>query len=422
MGNGHSDDKSDKKSPNSVDPTNVSVPEISFRCESILSSGTHDDTGIEPPAPLQLALPLNISSIPESGSPTLHSTHSQPNAISKGMRLTAKSKSCSTIARHHRRKSSLLIINNGITGKYISSRICKIVAKFWHEHIDTLSTSQQLEISCSIFFGMLSTNNDMKKVMKDSNCKQESIENISLKYLNMMGWLARYLVTNNVDLYALLSKLGGIHRSMGIDIHHFTPMLAAIHDTFGYYFDAKYNIEIKYAMDEIFSLAAQLMTGQSLKRSAHLLEVTQQFKGETIPFLKNLDVCLHSNIGKEYLYRYFAQTWCDEISIFLKSIHRFKLGVSDKERFMIARDIIKVSVEPDATFALNISYDLRNNTLYRMSKLELMFHAKKVFTIATEFFAELEKEIEKLIFDNHWQKFVDGIESLHSKSFNICMR
>eukprot|EP01083_Nonionella_stella_P100777 284699_1 len=390
MGNGHSDDKSDKKSPNSVDPTNVSVPEISFRCESILSSGTHDDTGIEPPAPLQLALPLNISSIPESGSPTLHSTHSQPNAISKG--------------------------------KYISSRICKIVAKFWHEHIDTLSTSQQLEISCSIFFGMLSTNNDMKKVMKDSNCKQESIENISLKYLNMMGWLARYLVTNNVDLYALLSKLGGIHRSMGIDIHHFTPMLAAIHDTFGYYFDAKYNIEIKYAMDEIFSLAAQLMTGQSLKRSAHLLEVTQQFKGETIPFLKNLDVCLHSNIGKEYLYRYFAQTWCDEISIFLKSIHRFKLGVSDKERFMIARDIIKVSVEPDATFALNISYDLRNNTLYRMSKLELMFHAKKVFTIATEFFAELEKEIEKLIFDNHWQKFVDGIESLHSKSFNICMR
>eukprot|EP01083_Nonionella_stella_P244038 849840_1 len=34
-------------------------------------------------------------------------------------------------SKHHYKKSSLLNVYNGITGEYISSRICKIAANFW---------------------------------------------------------------------------------------------------------------------------------------------------------------------------------------------------------------------------------------------------------------------------------------------------
>eukprot|EP01084_Bolivina_argentea_P052297 96053_1 len=320
--------------------------------------------------------------------------------------------------RRKRRNSTLLIFNNGVTVKYISSRICKIAARFWHNNIENVSLGEQLEIGCSIFFGMLASNPEMKKVMKKNFGDTKKIENTSLKYLDMMGWLIRYLITDNVDLYALLTRLGHVHRSMGIGIQHFPPMLTATHEALGYYFENKYSIEVKYAMDEIFSLAAQLMTGQPLQQSTHLMNITQQFSGQNIPFLKNLNVCLKSSVGQEYLYRYLAQTWCDEMVIFLKSLHRFERELSDKARFMIAREITKVSIEPTATFSLNLSYDTRQNALFEMSKLELTFGAKKALKVSVHFFDEVEREINHLILDNHWAKFVDGIECLHSNSKN----
>eukprot|EP01084_Bolivina_argentea_P214410 364003_1 len=54
--------------------------------------------------------------------------------------------------KYNKRTSALLNINNGITGKHISSRICKIAATFWQQNIETLSMPDQLEIGCSIFF------------------------------------------------------------------------------------------------------------------------------------------------------------------------------------------------------------------------------------------------------------------------------
>eukprot|EP01084_Bolivina_argentea_P214409 364002_1 len=151
--------------------------------------------------------------------------------------------------KYNKRTSALLNINNGITGKHISSRICKIAATFWQQNIETLSMPDQLEIGCSIFFGMLSTNEQMKNVMKSNFSESQKIENISLRYLDMMGWLIRYLITDNIDFYSLLTELGKLHQKMGINIIHFDPMLQSMHQTFGYYFERKYNIEVKYAMD-----------------------------------------------------------------------------------------------------------------------------------------------------------------------------
>jgi len=316
---------------------------------------------------------------------------------------------------HHRRSSSLLLVDNGITNTFVSARICKIGARFWQKNIASLPMPDQLEIACSIWFSMLSSSAEMKKVMK-GNLSGQKIEQTAIRYLQMMGWLIRHLVTDNIDLCALLSKLGAYHQNMGIRINHYEPMLQAIHETFSYYFDHDYTIEVKYAFDEIFTLAAQMMTGCSLKQSSHLLALSEQFQGDEIPFLKSLNVCLQSNIGKEYLYRYLQQTWCDEIVIFWKTLSRFKALPSDKERFMVARDIIKTCIEPSAEFSLNLCYENRANTLSAMQELEKSFATKTALTVPTTLFMAVEEEVCKLVMDNHFKNFVESIQILQLKS------
>eukprot|EP01084_Bolivina_argentea_P101377 181770_1 len=194
-------------------------------------------------------------------------------------------------------------------------------------------------------------------------------------------------------------------------------MLQSMHQTFGYYFERKYNIEVKYAMDEIFSLAAQIMSGQPLK--GHLNDITKQFQGKQIPFLKNLRTCLHSSIGREYLYRYLATMWCDEIVMFLQSVFKFKLLITNKERFICAKNIVKVCIQSTAVFAINISYEARTDIIDCISKLEQKFLVKESFEISVEFFAQAEMEVYRLLKQNHWNAFMESIENLQSKSFNV---
>ena len=102
------------------------------------------------------------------------------------------------------------------------------------------------------------------------------------------------------------------------------------------------------------------MTGQDLDEVAngyHLADLQDEMKDHS--FLQSLRICLASSIGREYLYRFLQQTFCDEIAIFLQSLSKFKIQSSEKERFMVARDIVKNSIEPTATFAVNISYETR---------------------------------------------------------------
>lgn len=42
-------------------------------------------------------------------------------------------------------------VNNGVTGKYISSRIASIAALFWSESIESLSFQEQLVSHCHIY-------------------------------------------------------------------------------------------------------------------------------------------------------------------------------------------------------------------------------------------------------------------------------
>eukprot|EP00485_Elphidium_margaritaceum_P014990 CAMPEP_0202727548 /NCGR_PEP_ID=MMETSP1385-20130828/185178_1 /ASSEMBLY_ACC=CAM_ASM_000861 /TAXON_ID=933848 /ORGANISM="Elphidium margaritaceum" /LENGTH=482 /DNA_ID=CAMNT_0049393791 /DNA_START=44 /DNA_END=1493 /DNA_ORIENTATION=+ len=347
-------------------------------------------------------------------------------------------------------------ISNGITGTHINARVVKIAAQFWTQYIDNKTMQEKLELSCSIFFEMMAHNAEMKNILKQSMISQQSIETSSLKFLDMMGWLLRSLIRSDVDVATSLAQLGAMHRKMGITIDHFDPMLKSMHSTFSYYFPFKYSIQIKYAIDQIFTLAARIMSGQNLNEALngrHLSELNDEMNDGA--FLTSLSVCLESNIGREYLYRYLQQTFCDEIAIFLQSMRKFhqqtsdkerfmvardvvkscveneaRISVplsaanfcdeiaiflqsmrkfhqqtSDKERFMVARDVVKSCVENEATFTVNISYELRQQTLGKMKQLERMFFEKDELTVPKDLFVGVEAEMYKLISENHWRKF-----------------
>eukprot|EP01083_Nonionella_stella_P040097 109020_1 len=391
MGNQNAVPK-DMKPSRSFDPNNTmsQMTVITTRCDKRASSlRMHSCNDILPPM--------------DMSSSNLRKLQSQPLS--------------SPLPSKTRRRSSLLHVKNGVTGVFISSRICKIAAKFWMKNIETLSSDEALEVGCSIFFNMMATSRELKTIMKSR--RTQSIESTSIKYLDMMGWLVRHLVSDGLDVHSLLDRLGAVHRQMGITIHHFVPMLKAMHDSFAYYLEEKYSIEVKYAMDELFSFAAQVMTGQNIRQSSYLMEITKQFQGDHIPFLQSLEKCLQSPIGTEYLERFLSQTWCDELVIFLQSLKRFKRLVTNKERFIVAREIIKHSIDPIATFSLNLSYEIRGKMLYDMTLLEGKFAQQEDFEVSVDFFEEIEKDVLRLIINNHWQRFVKDIETLQSKSFEL---
>eukprot|EP01084_Bolivina_argentea_P134077 236569_1 len=180
---------------------------------------------------------------------------------------------------YKRKRSSFSHVCNGITGRHISGRIIKIAALFWQQNITNLPMNKRLEIGCGIYLGALSTNKQMKKIMIDYvKNKNSKIEGMSLKFIDMIGWLIRYLLTDNIDLYTMLIRLGVFHQQLGVKINHFSSMLQSIHETFTYYFPTKYTIKEKYAMDEIFTLCAQFMTGEDLKYAPLLSNIGKSFE------------------------------------------------------------------------------------------------------------------------------------------------
>eukprot|EP01083_Nonionella_stella_P133775 406749_1 len=84
---------------------------------------------------------------------TSNRTTQTPTSISPPLSLKAK-------------HSNHIMINNKVTGTYISSKICIIVSEFWQRNIDKLSDSEKLEIGCSIIFSLISTNKEMKQLMR----------------------------------------------------------------------------------------------------------------------------------------------------------------------------------------------------------------------------------------------------------------
>lgn len=96
----------------------------------------------------------------------------------------------------------------------------------------------------AIYLGMMVKDASMREIFKKNFNSQEKISAISLKFLNMMGWLIRTLLRNGADLPLLLRNLGSMHGTFGVNIKHFEPMLESMHESFSHYFPNIYGVKV----------------------------------------------------------------------------------------------------------------------------------------------------------------------------------
>eukprot|EP00483_Globobulimina_turgida_P006583 UN06593 len=120
-------------------------------------------------------------------------------------------------------------VNNGVTGTFISARICAIIFTFWTNNISPLLQAQKLEIGCTILFGMIAANSQTKKIISYySQSDSNKIEVLSIKFIDMIGWVIRSLMKDNINLYASLQKLGVFHQNIGVKYETCQPMLQSM--------------------------------------------------------------------------------------------------------------------------------------------------------------------------------------------------
>eukprot|EP01083_Nonionella_stella_P096855 272309_1 len=332
-------------------------------------------------------------------------THSLSESTSSVIDLEPQLQSLQSVPHQNEK------VHNGVTGVYVSHKLVDTMRVFWQKNVDCLSLEDRLEIGSSIYFNMVLSSKEMKRILWNSVSKDRyaNVKRLGLRFFDMIGWLIRRLSTHSTDLKDILTQLGTAHKALGIKMSDFSIMLTAVHEAFDYYFAQKYTMKERYAIDKLFTVTAELMMNEDMH------SVPMMNDGGSLTFLNSISDCLDSQVGKAYLYRHFHNTACDELVIYLESIRRYKAATSDKQRFMIGRDICKTSIQSTAQFAINISHEAREDTLDVMVQLEAQFFkpcSSQSFDVPITLFDQSQNEILRLIKQNHWVQFKREITNL----------
>eukprot|EP01084_Bolivina_argentea_P108075 193151_1 len=354
-----------------------------------------------------------LKHIQPSGTPTTIETTSSIPSIISGQSYKSRSTPPVTPILNYNYSSSEaqlnnVCINNGITGIYVSENIAKIVVDFWRQNIDLLSMQDQLEIGCSIFFGMNAIDKHVKKIFKSKlNNDKLKIEYLSLKFLNHFAYLTRNLLRTDLNLYLSLSALSVTHKRMGIKMKQFHSMLTSMHETFSYYFPKQYTTQVKCAVDNVFTVAAKIITDEYLNkiRIKHHSDNT---------FLDSLDVCLSSPVGKAYLFSYLQERSRAEIVKFLQLLSKLELQTTDKGKYIVARHIVKQCILPNG-----VNYTMSNANIQQilecMQQLEKSFLMKEDFKYENTLFVNVEHDVYKSIQCLYWSDFVLHVQQCMMK-------
>jgi hemoglobin-like flavoprotein len=302
--------------------------------------------------------------------------------------------------------------DNDFTTSLIPEQLIDSAANFWLNCIDTKPNNDKIEIGCSIYMQMISSDKELKNLFK-ATWQKKSIESQAVRFLDMMSLLIRLVRRNDVNLITSLQSLGASHRHYGVKREYFTIMLQSIHDTLSYYFPDDYKLNVRYAIDCIFTLAACIMLDDcDINVDCDATNFDLDKKGsagldakEQCDFLKSLDSCLESTVGREYLYCFLRQCYCGEVAAFLQLWKTFRSQTSDKQRFMIARIIYKDHIVMNAPSALNLSHYARTRVVRAIEQLENAFICKQRIEVSPNFFDDVVYEVKKSVLDNHWSTF-----------------
>jgi len=253
--------------------------------------------------------------------------------------------------------------------------------------------------------------------------KKDKIEETALRFFDMFGWLIRSLTLDGVNLWKVLSKVGEQHNRMKIRPNHYQYLLEAFHYAMSESFSTEYTIQVKYSIDQIFTVATCIMTGYNFEQLSFGQRVLQL---NECTFLKSLSTCLESEIGREYLYRYLGQCYCEEIVIFLQLLEEYKqIGAQHPEhhclRLLKAKNIAKISLSDNGQFPINVSYCAMVDFWARLNCLKRSLETDATsFRMDEEIFDTIYTEVTSLILMNHWRSFVQSIKKMQKQQQNIC--
>lgn len=224
---------------------------------------------------------------------------------------------------------------------------------------------------------------------------------------------------DGVNLWRVLTKIGEGHCKMNIKVHHYHLLLEAFHHTMSKSFTQNYTIEVKYCIDQIFTIATCIMTGHNydqLSFGERVLELND------CRFLTSFNTCLDNEIGREYLYRYLGQTYCSEIVIFLQLYQEYNEIFSGHhhEKLLKAKQIASISLCSSSEFPINVSYATNEEFWNRLKQCEKDYETNNDnFTIDPLLFDTVWDEVTKLILNNHWSEFCNTVKRMQRQQNSV---
>ena len=144
--------------------------------------------------------------------------------------------------------------------------------------------------------------------------------------MDMIGWLLRIIIKQEVNAYATLMEVGKIHANLyDLSVSSYYAMLNALHKTFCELFPRKYDLKMRYIFDNVLlsSIMVMNMANNNQNKSGYMIKDKHQVL-TTLYFLSDLDTCLYDDIGCEYMYHYLNQSYCNELPKFLILYNQFK--------------------------------------------------------------------------------------------------
>ena len=147
------------------------------------------------------------------------------------------------------------------------------------------------------------------------------IEKTALRFLDMFGFLIRQVKNpNQMGLIKTLQGLGKRHAGWGVQTEYFEPMLNSLHASLSDHFKHTYTVRVKFCMEQLFTCAANVMTGKDLYSI-----FSQRYSNiKKLNFLQSLEECLSDETGLEYLERFLIQSFCAELVYFHRTYKKFR--------------------------------------------------------------------------------------------------
>jgi len=295
---------------------------------------------------------------------------------------------------------------NGIIGVYIEKKYCMRAWSFWNQYVSLASDDKFKRIATMMFSYLmvaLSTNGSNDAIKSLMGGGMMEYNQMMEAPLHMIGTLLRLLMKDDINAFNVLSDIGTLHsNSYNVSSQSYNAMLNAMHVVFVQLFTKAYSVQIRYAFDVVFMSSVRIMIGQLQFDKCTVLAHKLTALNELL-FLKSLSICLSDDVGREYLYHYLVNTYCNEMVLFLKKYEQFREcnPLNRKLRYKLAIKIYNECISDSCEFQINCPFA----TYQRINALVDAAAKNEDVQIPNDIYDDAYQQMIRLIQQNHWISF-----------------